>query len=128
MLSLLFWQFANEITKVDEAKRFYCLYALIGQTGMVIAGYVGMLLSDNSVNTNLTWDTIIANLTSCMLVSSVVLMILYRWINRTVLTDKKYFEEAESYSKEQKPKVKLSVMESLKYIFQSKYIGLMRCL
>src|SRR3990172_10336797 len=30
VLSMLFWQFANEITKVNEAKRFYGLFGMLG--------------------------------------------------------------------------------------------------
>lgn len=36
--SLLFWQFANSITNVDESTRFYPLFSVLGQTGLVFAG------------------------------------------------------------------------------------------
>lgn len=36
--SLLFWQFTNSITNVDESTRFYPLFSVLGQTGLVFAG------------------------------------------------------------------------------------------
>jgi len=36
--SVLFWQFVNGITSVDQSKRFYPLFALFGQTGLVLSG------------------------------------------------------------------------------------------
>jgi AAA family ATP:ADP antiporter len=36
MLSLLFWQFANQITKTAEAKRFYSMFGMLGNTGLIM--------------------------------------------------------------------------------------------
>lgn len=36
--SLLFWQFTNSVTNVDQSTRFYPLFSVFGQTGLVIAG------------------------------------------------------------------------------------------
>jgi AAA family ATP:ADP antiporter len=38
VFSLLFWQFVNSVTTVDESKRFYALFGLLGQTGLYISG------------------------------------------------------------------------------------------
>lgn len=38
MFALLFWQFVNMITSVEESKRFYPLFGLLGQTGLYISG------------------------------------------------------------------------------------------
>jgi AAA family ATP:ADP antiporter len=36
--SLLFWQFTNSVTSVEESGRFYPLFGLLGQTGLPLAG------------------------------------------------------------------------------------------
>lgn len=38
VFALLFWQFVNRITTIDESKRFYPLFGLLGQTGLYISG------------------------------------------------------------------------------------------
>ena len=43
VLSMLFWQFANEITKVGEAKRFYGLFGMVGNIGLLLSGPVIIL-------------------------------------------------------------------------------------
>ena len=40
MVSLLFWQFANEITRSSEAKRFYAMFALIGHLGPAVSAKI----------------------------------------------------------------------------------------
>jgi AAA family ATP:ADP antiporter len=38
VFALLFWQFVNMITTIEESKRFYLLFGLLGQTGLLISG------------------------------------------------------------------------------------------
>ena len=38
VFALLFWQFVNSVTSVDQSKRFYLLFGLFGQTGLYFAG------------------------------------------------------------------------------------------
>jgi AAA family ATP:ADP antiporter len=38
IIGLLFWQFINQVTTVEQSKRFYGLFGLIGQTGLFISG------------------------------------------------------------------------------------------
>ena len=45
-LSVLFWQFANDITKIPEAKRFYPLFGLIGNVGLLCSGYMLYMITD----------------------------------------------------------------------------------
>ncbi|ADE30029.1 NTP/NDP exchange transporter Tlc4 [Rickettsia prowazekii] len=39
VFALLFWQFVNNITTVEESKRFYPLFGLLSQTGIYLAGH-----------------------------------------------------------------------------------------
>ena len=38
VLSLMFWSFANEITRVTEAKRFYTIFGLGANFSLLFAG------------------------------------------------------------------------------------------
>merc|ERR1711939_761398 len=46
MISLLFWQFANEITRTREAKRFYALFGLLANIALIFSGQTVKYLSD----------------------------------------------------------------------------------
>jgi len=48
VFALLFWQFVNNITNVEESKRFYPLFGLLGQTGLYISGQ--FLMNINVLN------------------------------------------------------------------------------
>lgn len=122
MVSLLFWQFANQITKTSEAKRFYPMFGLLGNFGLILTGFV-LGGSGDKLSKKIT----IVEAVPILIFSTIIVMILYRWMNTNVLTDKRYFDpEAQSSSK--KKKVKLSLGESFKLIFSSKYLGLIAAL
>jgi AAA family ATP:ADP antiporter len=38
IFALLFWQFVNKITTIEESKRFYPIFGLLGQTGLYLSG------------------------------------------------------------------------------------------
>merc|ERR1711959_488196 len=46
MISLLFWQFANEITRTHEAKRFYALFGLLANIALIFSGQTVKYMSD----------------------------------------------------------------------------------
>src|SRR5690606_35777764 len=48
LLSMLFWGFANEVTAVEEAKRFYPFFLLGANMAAVFAGQVGAFYTDHS--------------------------------------------------------------------------------
>ncbi|WP_316354425.1 Npt1/Npt2 family nucleotide transporter [Candidatus Trichorickettsia mobilis] len=125
MLSLLFWQFANQITKTEEAKRFYSMFGLLGNAALPLASLViGYFLSENVhiVAEKFRFIPVLM----IVIVSAATVMFLYAWINANVLTDPTLYTPASG--KVKKAKVKLSIGESLKMIFSSKYLGLIAIL
>ena len=128
MLSLLFWQFANFITPVTQAKRFYSLIGLVGQFGLIAAGQLTSFISRMIKDVNspeLAWRTTQDYLIWTVVVAVAMLIVIYWWMNKFVLTDKKHYdpELMQASGPARKKKTKLSMMESFKYIFSSKYIG-----
>ncbi len=125
VLSALFWQFANEITKVGEAKRFYSLFGFIGNFGLLASGSVIILcanLAKSGIATGLS-DTFGQNLKyqmSAVILFGSLLIFLYRWMNKNVLTDPKLYTPGEGTKKKNKPK--LGFGESFKCILTSKYL------
>jgi len=124
MLSLLFWQFANQITKTEEAKRFYSMFGMLANLSLpVTAGIIWYFLREE---THLVSDELkFIPLLLVMIVSGFVIILLYRWMNKNVLTDPKLYQPSE---KSKKSKVRLTLGESFKMIFTSKYLGLIALL
>ncbi|MBQ7524443.1 MAG: NTP/NDP exchange transporter [Alphaproteobacteria bacterium] len=126
VLSALFWQFANEITKVKESKRFYALFGMIGNVGLLASGSVIIWCADlakstaaidpsiDSFGTNLFYQM------AAVLIFGTLLIGLYRWMNKNVLTDPKLYTPGEGTTKKKKPK--LGFVESFKCIITSPYL------
>ncbi|MEG8098716.1 Npt1/Npt2 family nucleotide transporter [Candidatus Liberibacter brunswickensis] len=114
MINLMFWQFANRITKTEEAARFYATFGLVGNVGLILAG--GVIVKFSSLSN----DRMILYSMLTLIFSSCLLMAIYRWMNVYVLTDPKYYSPKRGNIKK---KLRLSVMESLKMAFKSKYLG-----
>ncbi len=62
-----------------------------------------------------------------VIVAGVLLIGTFYWMNRNVLTDKRFYDP-EAMGETKKKKAKLSMMESFKYILQSPYLGLIAML
>lgn len=125
---LLFWQFANQITKLSEAKRFYALFGLIGNTSPIVGGFLFFFLSQHLLQgTKAFYPSLRLQITE-VAVASIVLLIIYTWIHRKVLVDPKLYSPKLSAKNNPKKKVKMSIGESLKYIFTSKYLLLIAVL
>ena len=128
VLSMLFWQFANEITKVNEAKRFYGLFGMIGNIGLLLSGPIIILTAKFAKSLPKGVDSFGVNLKllmSCVLISGLVAMLTYRWMHRKVLTDPALYQPGQGKKKE---KAKLSVLESFRYILKNPYLGLIAIL
>lgn len=130
-LSLLFWGFANDITKVNESKRFYNLFGLGANFSLILAGSAIIWASD--MRRSITdvgadpWQTSLNWLMLYVVISGLAILGIYWWINKYVLTDPRFYDQnAQKQMKKSKPK--MSMMESLKYIARSKYMGLIAIL
>lgn len=130
MISLLFWQFANEVIRAKEAKRFYPLFILIANVALIFSGTIVTIFSDIQKNVPKgvdAWGISLKYLASAVVLAGICAMLIYRYMHKSVLTDPKYYNPKEEKVPTKK-KAKLGVMDSFKYIFQSPYIGLIASL
>lgn len=124
---LLFWQFANEITTTNEAKRFYTLFSLFGNSALIVVGFIMMnLASETNGFKNLLVASdqkfILSKVSIFFVVIASVLSCLFiRYISNNVMTNPSYFLRTNVGQLESK---KLTVIKSFKYIARSKYLWL----
>ena len=129
VLALLFWQFANQITKIHEAKRFYSLFGMLGNVGLVISGPTIIWCANYAKSLPSNIDSLGVNLKflmSAVIISGLLIAWTYNWMNKNVLTDPKLYDPEQKSAK--KEKAKLSLTESAKYIFTNPYLGLIAIL
>lgn len=126
ILSMLFWGFANQVTHINEAKRFYGLFGIGANISGVAAGQVSVLLSQNVFYPNLpfgkdAWEQSLVMLTLAIITSGLLAMAIFRWMHRNVLSDPRYYAP-EAASSERADTPRLSMRESIAYLVRSRYL------
>lgn len=124
MLSLMFWGFANDITRVGEAKRFYTLFGIGANIALLCSGPAIVLVSDirRHIPEGIdAWGVSLNLLMGMVVIAGLLTMACYWWTTRYVLTDARFYDVSEQKSKK-KEKPKLGVAESFLYLVKSPYI------
>lgn len=133
IINLLFWQYANHIFDTESAKRFYPFLGMVGNIGLILAGNVLVSFSDlsgvsdvNILNsyansTAYQCEMVLKPIMKAIIFAGILAMVLYRYIDKYVLKNKKLKTEFAGAS--EKTKTKLSFLESIKLLLSSKYIG-----
>ncbi len=129
ILSLLFWGFANDITKVTEAKRFYGLFGLGANLALVcvkpLVHYVNGLTSGAATSasalTQDPWQLQLNYYTAVFVIAGIMVMVIYHWMQKNVLTDARFYDQTDQV-KVKKEKPKLSLWDSVKFLGQSRYV------
>ncbi len=125
VLSVLFWGFANEVTKLHEAKRFYSVFPMWLNLSTITASQVSNFVSRGHASSTNAWDSTLSSLVLLLLVSGAFAMIAFFLTNRYVLTGREY-KDLHTATSEPKPEVKkksLSFRESFAYVSNSKYLA-----
>lgn len=131
VLSLMFWQFANDVTPVKEAKRFYAHFYLLGNLAVILAGFATRKLSQ--VRHNLpegvdAWGVSLNYMMTVVVVCGLLMLAIYYAMNRYVLTDPRLMKQEGEKSVKKKKKPKLTIKESMTFLLKSKYLGLIALL
>lgn len=121
--TLMFWQFANSIVKVSEAKRFYAHFYLLANLATAFSGVVSKYFSGKGkelTDPTLAYSITIEYLMGTVFVCGICIMLLYFYMNKYVLTDERLVDLNDI--QKTKTKLKMSLMQSIKFIFSSPYL------
>ena len=121
MLSLMFWQTANQVFKITEAKRLYPLFGLVAQIGMIMSGELMRLFSNKDTFQG-GWGESLKYINLSTLCAGVILSILFWTLSNFIVSSDVINAETK------KGKKKVGFVEGLKHVFTSKYIGLIALL
>lgn len=124
-LSLLFWGFANQISGSSEAKRIYPIFGMFGNLSLIASGELITRLAHvgnvAGVSREVAFGHSLHYFMGMVVVGAGIIMGLYWWLNKYVLSDPKYLP-AENDKRKKKAKPKMGFFASLKYLASSKYI------
>ena len=135
MIALMFWQFANQVVRMRESKRFYGLFVVIGNVSLIFSGFVVTFCSESikgffpGETEAAVWGISLKLMMGIVVVMGLLAMWLYRWMHTDVLTDKRYYDpEEQGSSPKKKKKKKPGLVESFKIIIQSRELMLIATL
>jgi AAA family ATP:ADP antiporter len=130
-VGLLFWQFANDVVSVDQAKRFYPLFAQMSGLAPVLAGQYMVRYTSKSPD----FATSLHRLTAAVTGAGVMICIFYKlarnYIDRTetvVVPPEAAATTATGEAPKKKKKPKMSMSESAKFLGSSQYLRLIATL
>ncbi len=123
ILTVLFWGFANEITTVGEAKRFYGLLMIGGNIAGIVAGQAAGHFAGNRFISWIpygknNWDQSVLFLCGAIILCGLATMIIFRWLNKNVISP----SEASKPLHLKSEKVKMSMRKNFSYLARSKYL------
>ena len=120
ILSVLFWGFANEVTKVGEAKRYYGLLMIGANIAGIISGQASVYLSGTHFFAFIpygktSWDQSILFLNCLIIFAGVLTIAIFRWLNHHVIRPTEKLSPPPE-------KIKMSMRKNFAYLAKSKYL------
>ncbi|MBX9718586.1 MAG: NTP/NDP exchange transporter, partial [Microbacteriaceae bacterium] len=125
VLTVLFWGFANEVTKIGESRRFYSVMGIGSNIAAAIAGQLSNFLMVDQFSASLpygtdAWEQSMINIVLALSLFGFITIALFWWMNKNVLNEENYETLHTTIPKPKKKKLSLS--ESFSYLSQSKYL------
>ncbi len=128
VLSVLYWGFANDFTQVNEAKRTYGILNIGSNVAPIMGGSLALAFSGSVSLPFLSfvqdqWNHTICQLIVLITVLGIMAMATFFWITRRVLSqEEKVHSDTAKNDSETVKKPRLSLRESIRYIFRSPYL------
>jgi AAA family ATP:ADP antiporter len=128
ILSMLFWGFANQVTRIGEAKRFYGLFGIGANLSGIAAGQASVFLCNNNLNPYFpghdAWEQSFNMIMVLVLLSGFFSIAIFRWMHNEVLSDPVFYDSSleRAPSNVKGDPQKLSMRESFAYLLRSKYL------
>lgn len=127
-VGLLFWQFANDVVPIDQAKRFYPLFAQMSGLAPVLAGQYVVWFASRAE----TFGSSLDRLTAAVTFAGIMICVFYHlsssFVERTGGNSNKADGNTVGKDGKKVKKEKLSIAESGKFLASSQYLRLIATL
>lgn len=128
ILSMLCWGFANQITKLDEAKRFYGLLGIGINLSGIAAGQLSIFAAQLAQSQKSPavmadpWGATLQYLITMVVGAGVLALLLLVHLNRVIKQHPELGQSCDSVPSDKTKKAKLSMRKNLRYLISSRYI------
>ena len=122
IMTVLAWGFANDVTSVNEAKRYYGLLGISINLSGIVAGSVATNLSQLSYNPLIpygsdSWGQTVFYLNGIIILTALCCMGLFRYLHK-----RGYGYNAPDYHAQDSEPVKMGMRKNFAYLAKSKYL------
>jgi AAA family ATP:ADP antiporter len=125
-LSLLFWTFANDTVKVEESTRFYALFGIGANLALIAVKFANHFI--HAMERHLiqrhpmeNWTAYVILLMGVVVLCIATILLIFRWINREVLTDPRFYSRAEQRARDA-AQPRMSLGEAFRFLLHSRYL------
>ena len=123
IVTVLFWGFANEVTRVKDAKRFYGLFGIGANFSGIISGQFAAKISLRAFNPNLpfgsdSWGQSIIILCTTVIIGGLICMALFKWVHAQGMG----YNAVSEIPKKSAPKIKMGMRKNFAFLAKSKYL------
>ncbi len=125
IMTVLFWGFANEVTSVKDAKRFYAILGISANFSGIVSGQVSMLMSKHVYTPFLpfgtdAWGQSLIFINSVIVLCALACILLYRYLHAKGLTHATDASPAQRNSGISE--IKMGMRKNFAYLAKSKYL------
>lgn len=123
IMTVLFWGFANEITSVKEARRYYALLGIGANVATILSGQVSNWISLHDFNPSIpfgadAWGQSLILLNTIIIASGLLSMVLFRWMHVQGLG----YTAAHAAPLSSTPEMKMGIRKNFAFLAKSKYL------
>lgn len=128
ILLVAFWGFANEVTRIEEAKRFYALFGIGANLSGIASSSLYIYFSHHQFNPSIPygddkWDQTQLMILLTVFCTSFLAVAVFRWLNQVVLKDPRFIPTHEPVKRKEETKKKRgSFIKDLTYLAYSPYM------
>jgi AAA family ATP:ADP antiporter len=121
IMSVLFWGFANQITSIKDAKRFYGLLGVGANIATMASGQITIFCAKPHLISWLpgtdVWGQSLTLITSLVVAVAIVTVIIFHWYHKNVIAN-----DVRLQPPPQEQKVKMGLKKNFEYLAKSKYL------
>jgi ATP:ADP antiporter, AAA family len=126
IMTVLFWGFANEVTSINAAKRFYAVLGIGANIAGILSGWTATKLSRLEFRSILPfgsngWDQSVAVMLGIVIINCALCMLLFRYLHRKGYRTEDTAINSQLTPAQEKP-FRMGLRESFSYLAKSRYL------